>query len=117
MHELFLPLVFICLFVWWEAIKRYLKISRNHAVTQARQKSCKEKNTALRHKKKKKQNVLLQQNATKWITRRANWEFYKIQVEKKKRSNFHHRLNKYFKEQLCTFLKRNEYSPYNINHR
>ena len=36
---------------------------------------------------------------------------------KKKRSNFHHRLNKYFKEQLCTFQKRNEYSPYNINHR
>ena len=33
------------------------------------------------------------------------------------RHNLHHRLKKYFKEQQCTFLERNEYSPYNINQR
>ena len=31
--------------------------------------------------------------------------------------NLHHRLQKYFKEQLRTFLERNECSPHNINHR
>ena len=37
------PPVFICLFVWQEVIKRYLIISRNRTVKQARQKSYKEK--------------------------------------------------------------------------
>ena len=36
-HDLFFPLVFICLFVWQEVIKGYLKISKNRAVTRARQ--------------------------------------------------------------------------------
>ena len=42
-HKLFFPPVFICLFVWQQVIKGYLKISRNRAGTRARQKSCKEK--------------------------------------------------------------------------
>ena len=46
--------------------------------------------------------------------KKKNWYFYEIRV-KNKRRNFHHRLKKCFKEQLCTFLERNEYSPYNIN--
>ena len=48
--------------------------------------------------------------------KKRNWDFCEKRVENKRR-NFHHRLKKYFKEQLCTFLERNEYSPYNINRR
>ena len=44
------------------------------------------------------------------------WDFDEIRVENKRR-HFHHRLKKYFKEQLYTFLERNEYSPYDINQR
>ena len=29
--------------------------------------------------------------------------------------NLHHRLRKYFKQKLCTFLEQNEYSPHNLN--
>ena len=47
--------------------------------------------------------------------KRKDWNFYEIRVENKRRS-FHHRLKKYFKEQLCNFLERNEYSLY-INQR
>ena len=39
-----------------------------------------------------------------------------MKVENKK-CDFHHRVKKYFKKQPCTFLQRNEYSPYNINQR
>ena len=49
--------------------------------------------------------------------KRKNWDFYKIRVEKNFWRNLHHRLKKYFKEQLCTFLERNGYSPFNINQR
>ena len=31
--------------------------------------------------------------------------------------DFHHRLEKYFKEQLHTLLERNEYNPHNMNER
>ena len=31
--------------------------------------------------------------------------------------DFHHRLEKYFKEQLHTLLERNEYNPHNMNQR
>ena len=67
MHELFFPPVFICLFVWQEVSKRYLKVSRNHAVTHMRQKSCKEKIQPWDRKKRsrKVENILLQQSATK----------------------------------------------------
>ena len=80
-HELFFPLVYICLFVWLEVIKRYFTSTECNKVN---------------NKKRK------------------NWDFYEIIVENKK-FNSHHRLKKYFKEQLRTFLKRNEYSSYNIN--
>ena len=57
---LFLP-VFTCLFVWQQVIKRYLKISRNCAVTHARQKSCKEKYN-LEAERKETEKIFLQQN-------------------------------------------------------
>ena len=31
--------------------------------------------------------------------------------------DLHHRLEKYFKEQLHTLLERNEYNPHNVNQR
>ena len=34
-----------------------------------------------------------------------------------KRCNFYHKRKTYFKDQLFTFLERNEYSPQNINQR
>ena len=46
--------------------------------------------------------------------KRKNWDFCEIIVENKKCGS-HHRLKKYFKEQLCTFLESKEYSPYNMN--
>ena len=52
--DYFFPLVFICLFIWQQVIKRYLKISRNLPVThvQDRNPKKKKKNTALRWKKR-----------------------------------------------------------------
>ena len=40
--------------------------------------------------------------------KRKNLDFYEMRVENK-RSNFHHKLKRCFKEQLCNFLERNEY--------
>ena len=48
--------------------------------------------------------------------KKKNWDFYEMRVENRRR-NFHYRLKKYFKEPPCTFLERNEYSPFNINQR
>ena len=116
MHELFFPTVFICLFVWQEVFKRYLKISRNRAITRKRLKSCKEK-TQPRDRKKRNRKHFMATKCNKMNNKkRKNWDFYEIRVENK-RCNFPQRLNKYFQEQLCTFLERNEYSPYNINQR
>ena len=44
-----------------------------------------------------------------------NWDFCERRVVKFFWRNLHCRLKKYFKEQLCTFLERSEYSPFNIN--
>ena len=72
---LFFPPVFIFLFVWEQVIERYLKIGRNRAVTRARQKSCKEKNTALRGKEKKQKTFYCNKMNNK---KRKNWDFYEI---------------------------------------
>ena len=69
---------FICLFLWQEVIKRYLKISRNRAVTRARQKSYKEKNTALRRKEKEQKTKCYKMNNKK----KKNWDFHEIKVKK-----------------------------------
>ena len=76
------------------------------------------KNTALRRKEKKQKTIYfkkMQQNEMN-DKKRKNWNFYEIKVENKRR-NFHHRLKKYFKEQLCTFLEINIYSPYKAPHK
>ena len=49
--------------------------------------------------------------------KRKNWDFNEIRVGRFFWCNLYHRLKNYFKEQLCTFLERNEYSPFNINQR
>ena len=49
--------------------------------------------------------------------KRINWDYYKIRVGKTFWRNLYYGLKKYFKEQLCTFLERNEYSSCNINQR
>ena len=97
---------------WQEVIKRYLKTSRNRAVTRARQKFYK-KNRALRGKEKKQKTFYCNKMNNK---KKKNWDFYEMRVENRRR-NFHYRLKKYFKEPPCTFLERNEYSPFNINQR
>ena len=97
MHELFFPPVFICLFVWQEVSKRYLKVSRNHAVTRTRQKSCKEKIQPWDRKKRSRKVENIATKCNKMNNRRKNWDFYEIKVENK-RLNVHHRLKKYFKK-------------------
>ena len=86
----FFPPVFICLFVWQEILKRYLKISRNREVKCARQKSYKEKNTALRQERSRKHFISTKFNKMN-NKKRKNWDFCEIKVENKRR-NFHQRL-------------------------
>ena len=66
----------------------------------------KRKNTALRRKEKKRKTFYCNKMNNKKI---MNWDFYEIRVGKFFWRNLHHRLKKYFKEQSCTFLERNEY--------
>ena len=68
-HQLLCPPIFIYLFVWQEAIQRYLKISRNREVTCGRQKSCEEKIQPWDAKERNRKH-LFQQKATRWITRK-----------------------------------------------
>ena len=103
----FFPPFLICLFVWQQFIKRYLKISRNRAVTVQDRNLQKKSN--LETKRKETENIV-----TKLLTRKERIE---TSVEIKFWRNLHHRLKKYFKKQRCTFLERNECSPYNINRR
>ena len=106
-YELFFPPFFICLFVWQQSIKSNVKISRNRAVT-VRDRNL-QKKCSLETKRKETENIV-----TKWLTKKERIE---ISIEIKFWRNLHHRLKKYFKKQQCTFLERNEYSPYNINRR
>ena len=70
-HELFSPPVFICLFVWQQVIKRYLKINRDCAVTHVRDRNPKKK-TALRRKEKKQKTFYCNKMNNKKI---KNWDF------------------------------------------
>ena len=98
-HELFFPPVFH-LFLWQGVVKGYLR-DRNPV----------NKKFSRETERKETKNVLFQQNARKWITRKEkeSW-LLRNKSRENKRRNFHRRLKKYFKEQLCTFLERNGYS-------
>ena len=94
-HELFFPPDFICLFVWQEVVKWYLKISRNRAVTRARQKFHKEKIQPWDGKKRNREYFISTKCDKMSNKKRKNWDFYEIKVENKRR-NFHHKLKQYF---------------------
>ena len=58
----FFPPVFICLFVWQQVIKRYLKISRKRVATRLRDRNPQKKKYILEPERKETKNNLLQQN-------------------------------------------------------
>ena len=92
-EDLFFPPVFICLFVWQEVIKRYLKISKKRAVIRARQKSYREKMHPWDGKKRNKQYFISTKCNKIGYKKRKNCDFYEIKVENNGR-NFHQRLKK-----------------------
>ena len=95
-HELIITPVFNCFhfhrFVWQEVVKNIWKISRNRAVTSAREKSCKKKIQPW-DEKRRKRFISKKRNRVN-NKKRKNWDFYEIKVENK-RLNFHYRLKKY----------------------
>ena len=91
-----------------------MKISRNHAIAVAR--TCETKIL------QKKYSLEAERKETAFYCKKMNNKkrvraFTKKELENFFRRNWHHRLEKYFKEQLRTFLERNKYSPHIINQR